>query len=88
MSQDWKRLGDVAAGMGMADMRSRGTSDRDGVMTKQGWLSWGDIEDAGGRFVRDAHGHRVLQFPTWTQDSGRHFRAIPEHKLTEGDGPA
>lgn len=86
MSQDWKRLGDVAAGMGMADMRSRGTDGQGGVMTKHGWLSWADIEGAGGRFVRDAHGRRVLQFPTWTKEGGRHYRPVPEHKLTEGDG--
>lgn len=85
MSKDWKRLGDVATDMGMADMRSRGTNDQGGVMTKHGWLSWAAIEDAGGRFVQDAHGHRVLHFPTWTKEGGRHFRQIPEHKLTEGD---
>lgn len=58
--------------------------DSGGIMTRQGWLSWADIHEADGRLTNDANGNRVLQFPTWTKELGRHYRVIPEHKLAEG----
>jgi hypothetical protein len=55
-------------------------------MTKQGWFSWADIESADGRFVQDANGNRVLQFPYDVDAGGRPmYRVIPEHKLIEGE---
>ena len=59
--------------------------DAGGIMTKHGWFSDADIGAAEGRIITDAHGHRVLHFPTWSNERGKHDRVIPEHKLVEGD---
>ncbi len=85
----WKRLGDVAEGMGMADMRDRGT-DQDGVMTKHGWFSWDDLHKADGKFTQDVNSNRVIQFPVTYERLGSGamrpaYREIPSEKLVEGE---
>jgi hypothetical protein len=80
-----RRVGDVLAGMGNPAPRGAADPDAGGVMTRQGWFSWGDIHAAGGRFDTDANGNRVIRFPTWTKERGLHVREVPEHKLLEGE---
>ena len=85
----WKRMGDVAAGMGMGDMQDRGTS-QDGVMTKQGWFSWDDLGKADARLGNDCNGNRVIQFPVAYERLGNGqmrpiYRDIPDEKLVEGE---
>lgn len=70
--------------IGQERPRRTDNPDEGGLMTKQGWLSHTDIGQAGGRFVKDRNGNRVLQFPC-DVDAGRPmYRTIPEHKLAEG----
>ena len=55
-----------------------------GYMTKHGWFSYADIDDAGGRFVYDKNGERVLQFPCAYDEARRPiYRAIPDHVVQQ-----
>lgn len=55
------------------------------VQTNAGPLTRQDLATHEALLGTDAHGHRVVRFATWSEERGRHYRPIPDHKLAEGD---
>ncbi len=55
-----------------------------GIMTKHGWFSYADIDEAGGKVGYDRNGERVLQFPYAKDSEGKPvYRAIPDHVVKQ-----
>jgi hypothetical protein len=79
-----RRVGDVMAGMGNPQPHGARDPYAGGVMTKQGWFSFEEITETGGKLTEDQYGRPIVQFPTWSRELGMHYRVIPEHKLEEG----
>ncbi len=58
--------------------------DRGGVMTKHGWFSRQDLDEASARVVTDRNGERVIQFPYAIAANGQPmYRDVPDHVVDQ-----
>ncbi len=55
-----------------------------GVMTKHGWFSYADLDEAGAKFDYDRNGERIIRFPVGKTVMGAPiYRDIPDHVVKQ-----